>query len=96
MVDIRCSDKVPPATAKMGVLLKNSIRAGICNPFQGPLYTQSGRVLENDQLLTPAEIVSMDYLMENVVGEIPQETVRGDTKIINACEYYKFDFQAGN
>ena len=72
VVDLRCSDRVPPATAKMAQLLKDSIRAGICNPFHGPLYTRSGQVLENDQLLTPAEIISMDYLMENVVGEIPQ------------------------
>ena len=72
VVDLRCSDKVPPATKKMAELLKNSIRTGVCNPFQGPLYTQSGRVLENDGLLTPAQIISMDYLLENVVGRIPQ------------------------
>ena len=78
MVDLRCSDKVPPATAKMGALLKNSIRAGICNPFKGPLYTQSGRVLENEQLLTPDEIIRMDYLMENVMGKIPQYEALSD------------------
>ena len=78
VVDLRCSDRVPPATAKMAELLKNSIRAGICNPFQGPLYTQSGRVLENEQLLTPNEIIRMDYLMENVVGEIPQYEALSD------------------
>ena len=78
VVDLRCSDRVPPATAKMAELLKNSIRAGICNPFKGPLYTQSGRVLENEQLLTPDEIIRMDYLMENVVGEIPQYEALSD------------------
>ena len=72
VVDLRCSEKIPPATAKMAELLKNSIRAGICNPFKGPLYTQSGKVLENNDLLTPEQIINMDYLMENVVGDIPQ------------------------
>ena len=72
VVDLRCSEKVPHATVKMAELLKNSICAGICNPFRGPLYTQGGKVLENNDLLTPAEIINMDYLMENVVGEIPQ------------------------
>jgi basic membrane lipoprotein Med (substrate-binding protein (PBP1-ABC) superfamily) len=71
VVDLRCSEKIPPSAVKMADLLKNSIRTGICNPFEGPLYTQSGRVLENDQLLSPAQIISMDYLMENVKGEIP-------------------------
>ena len=49
-----------------------SIRAGICNPFQGPLYTRSGKVLESGDLLTPEQIIRMDYLVENVEGEIPR------------------------
>ena len=57
--------------AESAALLQESIRSGACNPFLGPLYTQSGRVLENDALLTPEQIINMDYLMENVVGEIP-------------------------
>ena len=71
VVGVQCSEKVPPATRKLAALLQESIRSGACNPFLGPLYTQSGRVLENDALLTPEQIINMDYLMENVVGEIP-------------------------
>ena len=72
VVGLQCSDKVPPATRKLAALLQESIRSGMCNPFLGPLYTQSGRVLENDALLTPEQIITMDYLMENVVGGIPR------------------------
>lgn len=71
VVGVQCSEKVPPATRSLAALLQESIRSGACNPFLGPLYTQSGRVLENDALLTPEQIINMDYLMENVVGEIP-------------------------
>ena len=78
VVDLRCSDKIHPAAVKMAGLLKDSIRAGLCNPFKGPLYTQNGRVLENDQLLTPAQIISMDYLMDNIKGEIPQYNALSD------------------
>ncbi len=72
VVGLRCSEKVPPATRKLAEVLQESIRSGACNPFLGPLYTQSGRVLENDALLSPEEIINMDYLMENVAGEIPR------------------------
>ena len=72
VVGLECSEKLPPATRKLAALLQESIRSGMCNPFLGPLYTQSGRVLENDALLSPEQIINMDYLMENVVGEIPR------------------------
>ena len=72
VVDLRCSDKIPPATVKLAELLKAGIQAGICNPFSGPLRTQRGEVLGMGCHLTPEQIVNMDYLMENVVGEIPQ------------------------
>ena len=72
VVGLQCSDRLPPATRRLAALLQESIRSGACNPFLGPLYTQSGRVLENDALLTPEQIINMDYLMENVVGEFPR------------------------
>ena len=72
VVGLQCSDKLPPATRRLAALLQESIRSGACNPFLGPLYTQSGRVLENAALLTPEQIINMDYLMENVVGAIPR------------------------
>ncbi len=71
VVELRCSDKIPPSTRKMAELLARSIRAGICEPFRGPLYGQRGIVLEADRTLTPEQIINMDYLAENVVGEIP-------------------------
>jgi len=72
VVDVSCSDTLPPSVRKMADMLRRSISQGICNPFQGPLYTQSGRILENDAILTPGQIIRMDYLMENVAGEIPR------------------------
>ena len=72
VVDLRCSDTLPPSVRKLAMLLRRSISQGICNPFQGPLYTQSGRILENHAILTPEQIIRMDYLVENVVGAIPE------------------------
>ena len=71
VVDLRCTDKLPPAAVKLAELLKSSIRDGLCEPFRGPLYSQDGKVLEDGGSLTPEQIINMDYLMENVVGRIP-------------------------
>lgn len=71
VVELRVSDKLPPATRKMAEILASSIRAGLCNPFRGPLYAQGGKVLATDGILTPGQIIGMDYLAENVVGRIP-------------------------
>ncbi len=79
VVGLQCSEHVPLATRKLAAILQESIRSGQCNPFRGPLYTQSGKILENDELLTPEQIINMDYLMENVEGEIPHYDELTDT-----------------
>ena len=69
VVTVDCSEKVPPSTRKMAELLQSSIRADLCRPFRGQLYAQDGRVMDGD--LSPEQIISMDWLVENVVGSIP-------------------------
>ena len=69
VVELRCSEKVPPSTRKMAELLQSSIRADLCHPFRGQLYAQDGRVMDGD--LSAEQIISMDWLVENVVGSIP-------------------------
>ena len=71
VVELRCADRLPPPAVKLKELLENSIRAGICEPFRGPLYTQTGKLLDAGRSLTPEQIINMDYLMENVSGGIP-------------------------
>ena len=71
VVELQCSEKLPPSVVKLAELLQNSIRTGISEPFRGPLYTQDGKVLEAERALTPDQIINMDWLMENVVGSIP-------------------------
>ena len=56
--------------SKESELLQNSIRADLCRPFRGKLYAQDGRVMDGD--LSAEQIISMDWLVENVVGFIPE------------------------
>ena len=69
VVALRCTDKVPPSTQKLAMLLQDSIQADLYYPFRGKLYAQGGKVLEGD--LTPEQIIGMDWLAENIVGSIP-------------------------
>ena len=72
VVEMRYSDKLPDATRKLAGLIEKSIRAGLCDPFRGPLHDQTGRqIIGKEQTLTPEQVIDMGWLNENVVGAIP-------------------------
>ena len=72
-IDLLCSKRLPPRVRRLVDLLHERIRAGAFLPFVGPIVDQSGVVrVEQDVVLTPEEIIRMDYLAENVIGRIPK------------------------
>ena len=73
VVDVMYSDALSLTSKHFGDLLKDSIRGNICTPFLTPFVTQSGRMIgEGKKNLDLEEIISMDYLVDNVIGDIPQ------------------------
>lgn len=51
---------------------RESLRSGAFSPFEGTLRDQDGTLrCESERRLTPAEILCMDYLLDNVVGSLP-------------------------
>lgn len=73
VVDVICSQNLPIGTKRLVELLKKVISSGEYSPFQGVLYSQTGIVQsDSDRTLTPEEIVTMDWLAENVIGSIPK------------------------
>jgi hypothetical protein len=73
IIDVICSHHLPIGTARLIDLLKDTICRGDFNPFSGVLYSQDGIVQkEEDRIMTPEEIITMDWLAENVVGFIPK------------------------
>ena len=73
VVDVICSKNLPIGTKRLVELLKKAISSGEYNLFQGVLYSQTGIVQDDpDRVLTPEEIVKMDWLAENVIGSIPK------------------------
>ena len=73
VIDVICSKAMPHGTYRLIEFLKNSIRAGAFHPFDGPIYAQEGVLrCKEGESLSPDEIITMDWLAENVMGKIPE------------------------
>lgn len=71
-IDLLCSKRVPPRVRRLVDLLHERIHSDAFLPFIGPILDQGGSVrVEQDVALMPQEIISMDYLAQNVIGRIP-------------------------
>jgi hypothetical protein len=71
-IDVACSSKLPSGTQKLVKLMKEQITKGEFQPFSGPVFGQDGVCkVEADQILTADEIVTADWLPDNVVGSLP-------------------------
>ncbi len=74
VIDVICSQHLPIGTKRLVELLKATISSGQFNPFSGILYSQTGIVVDNpERALTPEEIMTMDWLAENIIGTIPKK-----------------------
>ena len=72
VVDIELSDELPVYTRQLARALRADIINGSFNPFDGELRSQDGIVRkESDSNLSSLDVIEMDWLCENIVGEIP-------------------------
>ena len=72
VVDVRLGERVPAETARLVKFLRQEIVDGRFRPFDGPVYDQHGELrIQEGEVLTPPQILQMDWLVENVDGEIP-------------------------
>lgn len=73
MIDVIHSKHLPIGTARLIYVLKQTITSGNYNPFSGVLYSQEGLVQKRwHDTMTPEQIITMDWLAENIVGYIPK------------------------
>ncbi len=73
VIDVICSKSMPCETARLIDFLKDSIRSGTFQIFCGPLYGQGGVLqCEKGKSLEADEIITMDWLAENVIGKVPE------------------------
>lgn len=74
IVDVICSHRLPIGTSRLITLLKETICHGDFNPFTGIMYSQNGVIKErSSDTLTSEEIITMDWLAQNIVGSIPSK-----------------------
>lgn len=78
-VDIELSDSISPYTRKLVEVLRRDIIGGNFNPFDGELRSQEGLIRRADDApLTSMDVITMDWLNENIIGEIPKIDVLDD------------------
>ena len=74
VIDVICSQYLPIGTKRLVELLKSTISSDVFTPFAGILYSQTGVVKSDpNSSLLPEEIMTMDWLAENVIGSIPKK-----------------------
>lgn len=74
VVDVICSKYLPIGTKRLVELLKSTICSDVFNPFSGILYSQTGIVADDPNgSLSPEEIMTMDWLADNIIGRIPDK-----------------------
>lgn len=72
VIDIELSDNLPYQSKKMIEGLRRAIIEGTLEPFCAEMHSQTGIIHTADEpSLTREEILTMDWLNDNVIGEIP-------------------------
>lgn len=72
-IDVIVSQNVPGETLRLVEFIKNALRDRTLRPFQGLIRAQD-RVIQSgdaDELM-PYDITHIDWLMENIVGRLPE------------------------
>lgn len=72
VIDLIFSKNVPAGVKRLVEHMKAEIVTGDIEPFYGEIYSQDG-VKRNsyDEAMNPRDIMEMEWLVENVVGNIP-------------------------
>ena len=73
VIGLSMSNKLPEGVRQLANILQDGMTKGTIDPFQRRIVAQDGTV-KNDgtRRLQPEELLHMDWLCDNVLGEIPQ------------------------
>ncbi len=73
VVNVILSDQLNLHSRRLMELLKRDIKDRTFRPFSGPLRSQQGEIRETGpEGLSREEIIGMDWLCDNIIGEIPE------------------------
>ena len=72
VIDLIYSKKVPKYVKRLADHIAYDITVGEVEPFYGEIYSQDGTLRNHaEEAMLPEDIMRMDWLVENVIGEIP-------------------------
>jgi hypothetical protein len=72
MIDILVSGQIPSRVKFLIETLKKAVQQDFMHPFEGEIYDQDGNLKnQNGEVMDPNDIMWMDWLVDNVVGTIP-------------------------
>ena len=73
VIGVEYANRLPAGVRQLAQILEDGLRNGTLEPFKRKIIAQDG-TLKNDgsQSLSPEELLRMDWLCENVIGEIPK------------------------
>ena len=75
VVELICSERVPGGVKRMAESFAQFIAEGSFHPFEGKMRDQNGKIHGIDgETLEVEELVTMDWLYENVIGRIPEQS----------------------
>ena len=97
VVDVQLSDKLPEGVRMLAELLRKGLQSGTVDPFFRTIRSQDGQ-LRNDgsHTLTPDEILHMDWLCDNVDGQIPgfEQILPASRAMVRELGVYKDEIPA--
>ncbi len=72
VIDVELSDRLPTGVSTLASMLRKGFCMKAIDPFRRKIVAQDGTV-KNDgtRSFTPEELLHMDWLCENVIGDIP-------------------------
>lgn len=93
VIDIILSSQLPDGVHQLADVLKQAIQTGILHPFSGKIYAQDGSLKNKaGNKMTPYEIMTMDWLADNVLGSIPHiDDLTDDAKKVVEIQGVKKD-----
>jgi hypothetical protein len=70
---VEYSNRLPAGLRQLAKILEDGLKNGTLDPFMRRIVAQDGSI-KNDgsRKLSPEELLRMDWLCENVIGEIPK------------------------
>ena len=73
VIGVEYSNRLPAGLRQLAKILEDGLKNGTLDPFMRRIVAQDGSI-KNDgsRKLSPEELLRMDWLCENVIGEIPK------------------------